>query len=285
MSERIDHRLRILLLAAFVAAPVLGSAGVIEINQAKALAGGVTPGDDPLFPVYLATSGSYILTSDLDLSVDGNPLNTHAILVNGADVTIDLNGFAIRGIAACAPPQPTTCTPEANGNGINAPFGSNLTVKNGTIRGMGKFGIFQPNGSGNYADLDLRHNAGGGLSGSGATVRNVRAQLNGGTGIFLMESVVTGCWANLNESRGIWALFSQVSRNVLSNNGDAGLNASQSLVSDNLISVNAGTDLDLSSSTWIGNSITFCNGPCFNAVSSLQLGNNSCENSLCIDPP
>jgi hypothetical protein len=33
--------------------------GVIEINQAKALAGGVTPGDTAGFPVALSAPGSY----------------------------------------------------------------------------------------------------------------------------------------------------------------------------------------------------------------------------------
>ena len=46
-------------------APALAVDGVIEINQARALAGGVTPGDTAGFPVSLNDSGSYRLTSDL----------------------------------------------------------------------------------------------------------------------------------------------------------------------------------------------------------------------------
>ena len=42
--------------------------GVIEINQAKALAGGVTTTDAAGFPVTLDASGSYRLTGDLTLA-------------------------------------------------------------------------------------------------------------------------------------------------------------------------------------------------------------------------
>ena len=39
--------------------------GVIEINQARALAGGVTIADAPGFPVTLVGNASYVITSDL----------------------------------------------------------------------------------------------------------------------------------------------------------------------------------------------------------------------------
>ena len=44
--------------------------GKIEINQAKALAGGVTATDAPGFPVTIDQSGSYLLTSDLTVPAD-----------------------------------------------------------------------------------------------------------------------------------------------------------------------------------------------------------------------
>ncbi len=49
-----------------LAGPALAVDGVIEINQASALAGGVTPGDSPGFPIHLNNSGAYRLTGDLD---------------------------------------------------------------------------------------------------------------------------------------------------------------------------------------------------------------------------
>ena len=42
--------------------------GVVEINQTRVLAGGVTASDTPGFPVTLDASGSYSLTGSLDVS-------------------------------------------------------------------------------------------------------------------------------------------------------------------------------------------------------------------------
>ena len=61
---------RIAALGPLTAALLLASAalavdGVIEINQARAAAGNVTPGDGPGFPVVISASGSYRLTSNL----------------------------------------------------------------------------------------------------------------------------------------------------------------------------------------------------------------------------
>ena len=52
----------ILLLTGTV--PAFAADGVIEINQARAKAGGVTPGDTPLFPVTISQPGSYRLTGN-----------------------------------------------------------------------------------------------------------------------------------------------------------------------------------------------------------------------------
>jgi hypothetical protein len=59
------HTKTFLLLAALLPLPALGIDGLVEINQAKALAGGVTASDAPGFPVTLDAQGSYVLTSNL----------------------------------------------------------------------------------------------------------------------------------------------------------------------------------------------------------------------------
>ena len=56
---------------------VAASPGAVEINQARALAGGVTPSDLPGFPVTIDGPGSFVLTGDLDLSAESPA--THAI--------------------------------------------------------------------------------------------------------------------------------------------------------------------------------------------------------------
>ena len=57
--------------------------GVIEINTAKALAGGVTTGDTPGFPVTISESGSYRLTGNLTVS-GGDPSTTSGIVVTAS---------------------------------------------------------------------------------------------------------------------------------------------------------------------------------------------------------
>ena len=64
-------------------------AGVITIDQAKAEAGGVTPGDAPGFPVTISQPGSYQLTSNLAVG----EMQVHGILVTSDHVTLNLNGF------------------------------------------------------------------------------------------------------------------------------------------------------------------------------------------------
>ena len=108
--------------------PALAADGVVEINQAKALAGGVTAGDTAGFPVTLFANGSYVLTSDLDLATPGAAPNTHAIVVNAGNVTIDLNGFSIFGSTQCGPPHPVVCTTFGTGNGIEVPSTDHLWV-------------------------------------------------------------------------------------------------------------------------------------------------------------
>jgi hypothetical protein len=71
----------LLLAATLVPLPGAAVDGVIEINQSRALAGGVTPGDAPGFPVTISARGSYRLTGNLDLTAPGaanDPVNTHA---------------------------------------------------------------------------------------------------------------------------------------------------------------------------------------------------------------
>ena len=79
-----------LMLVLAPAATALAADGVVEINQACALAG-CFAGDAAGFPVSITSSGSYVLTSDLA------PGATDAISIPADDVTVDLNGFTIAG--------------------------------------------------------------------------------------------------------------------------------------------------------------------------------------------
>src|SRR5690348_7192989 len=94
------------LFCAILALPYAASAadGVILIDQAAALAGSVTPGDAPGFPVTLSQPGSYRLSGNLTVP----DADTTAIQITADSVTLDLNGFTIAGPGGCTI-RPTAC--------------------------------------------------------------------------------------------------------------------------------------------------------------------------------
>jgi hypothetical protein len=87
----------------------------ITINQNKAVAGGVTPGDAAGFPITLSKPGRYVLTSNLY-----PPPGKNGIVITAFDVTIDFNGFLLQG----------------GGNAQNGIVGSNVNtvaIQNGVV--------------------------------------------------------------------------------------------------------------------------------------------------------
>jgi hypothetical protein len=113
----------ILALIAPPVAPVSAIDGEVLISQGAALAGGITPGDDPGFPVTISRSGKYKLRGNLNV-----PAGQHGIRVTAHYVTIDLNGFRIFGGGAAI-------------MGINGINRDGLTVMNGTISNFTSHGI------------------------------------------------------------------------------------------------------------------------------------------------
>jgi len=116
-----------MLLAVALALPAGASDGRHEISQAGVLAAGG-------FPYVITQPGSYLLTSDLT-----PPANVVGIRIDTDDVSIDLNGFAIRGGLVCVP---GSCTGTGPTYGIaasptNVATGRRCTVRNGTIKGAG----------------------------------------------------------------------------------------------------------------------------------------------------
>lgn len=111
--------------------------GVIEINQALADAGDVTPGDTAGMPVTLSQGGSYHLTGDLQLP----DASTVGILITADHVNIDLNGFSITGPTVCSgnpPGSALVCSPVGSGHGILV-SGSRrgVVIRNGAVNGAG----------------------------------------------------------------------------------------------------------------------------------------------------
>src|SRR6202011_4694295 len=126
------------LLMAALSCNMYAVDGVVLIDQNRALAGGVTPGDTPGFPVTISVSGSYRLSGNLTVP----DANTTAILITQDNVTIDLNGFSIIGPTVCVgSPTVTSCSPLGAGYGVDGGGHHSITVINGSVRGMGNSGI------------------------------------------------------------------------------------------------------------------------------------------------
>ncbi len=194
--------------------------GVLEINQSCALAaGGCFAGDSAGFPVTITGSAparSFRLTGDLGPIAPGDS----AIAVSTGPVTIDLGGFRIFGVVACSG-VPASCAPAGSGSGITG--GSDVTVRNGAIHGMGSDGVHLA-WSSKVEDMSLYHNGGDAieLTGEGLVRGNVitsnggdgihcGAQCaihdntstgNGGDGIEVTSGSATGNTAALNGARG-----------------------------------------------------------------------------------
>lgn len=204
------------------AGPAQAVDGVILINQTNAVNGNVTPGDEPGFPVTINRPGSYRLSGNLRVP----NADTDGIEINRNDVTLDLNGFRIAGPTVCLESPVTGCSP-------TSPFGAgvttlrdNITVVNGTVRGMGDIGI--------------------GVFGQGAHIEGVHAVSNGSRGIAAGDGIVFGNTANNNGDIGIdvRGLGSIVSKNTVGFNGGDGIRGN-GILTENVVVQNAGFGLSL----------------------------------------
>ncbi len=242
MSKRIWRRLSLACVLTVVPGSLFAVDGVILIDQSHALAGNLTPGDAPGFPVTITQSGSYRLSGNLMVP----DANTTAIVITADFVTIDMNGFSIIGPGTCAatfPTAPTKCSSPGTGVGIqaSAPSGPGpkaTKVMNGVVRGMGSHGLI--------------------LLGDGSYVEKVTADSNAGSG-FLINGSVIASTANLNGQLGISALV--VRDSIASSNAREGVDID-----------NDGVGSNITSFFNFGNGIQIFNGSVTNSTASQNVG-------------
>ena len=143
-----------------------------EVEPRTAINATNTPGDaDSLFKITLP--GSYYLTGNIT-----GVVGRHGIEIVASGVTLDLNGFELRGVAGSLDGMSTTVS------GL-----TNIGVVNGSVRTWGGDGI------------DL-----GSMTATNCRVDGVRASGNAGTGIRVGETTgVTNCEASNNVGSGIAA--------------------------------------------------------------------------------
>jgi hypothetical protein len=221
------------------ASPVRGSDGVIEISQSQIAAGSG-------FPYTITQPGSYLLTSNLVVSDE----NTTAIQIYASDVTVDLNGFAIKGPTVCTGGggNGTSCAPTGIGRGIYS-SGSyeSVTVRNGIVRGMGSNGVRVSSGRSRVENLIVISNGGAGVhTGWSATVWSCVISLNRTWGLGL------GAYSLLHESSivdngttGVTGSgFATIRNSSITGNGSTGIDTgSYGNISDNVVSQNGGTGI------------------------------------------
>lgn len=249
--------------------------GVIEINQTKALAGGITPGDDPGFPVTISQPGSYRLTGNLTVTAT----NISAIVVFFDDVTIDLNGFSITGPTVCSG-SPLSCNPQHGGRGVYSP-GSNLSVFNGTVRGM-QYGIVMGE-NGRIEKVHATSNSEYGIYGHEGTLVNSNTSYRNGYGIH-SQGPTTGNVANYNKFIGINAQSATVSNNTANNNGTIGIVSSGNVVVGNTVIGNGSHGLYSSGPLGYSNNVLINNnggGTNPQVFGGVQIGTNLCGSTVC----
>jgi hypothetical protein len=234
--------------------------GVTLIDQNKVTAGNVTPGDAPGFPVTISLPGSYRLAGNLTVP----NANTNAIVIAADHVTLDLNGFAILGPTDCSA-GPQNCVNTGSGMGIGTEVDHfNITIRNGTVKGMGRRGIFLLGDAhlveyvhaSDNADVGIFIFPGNGGSGGGSIAQHNTARHNG-IGIIVDDGLVT---------------------HNIANNNVVGIRNQIGSASYNMISSNFTLGLEQIFASYIGN--VFFNNP-NNVSGGLNLGQNLCLASVC----
>jgi hypothetical protein len=190
--------------------------GVIEMNDDCAAFGCFT-GDDPGYPITITAPGSYRLTSDLETG----STSTTLVEVTADSVSIDLNGFSMAGPVTCSGSS-LSCSATGSGHGIDAGNRENITIRNGTVRGMGNDGIRVCRGA-RLADLTVAENGDRGIEAQcpGARLTNVAVRENGGNGVSLGfgTSYLTDSTVFNNGGQGVFGGFCG---NVLMGGNDGG---------------------------------------------------------------
>jgi hypothetical protein len=205
------------------------------------------PGVPGSFPIVISQPGSYYLAEDIYGEAGANGIEIWA-----DDVTLDLNGFTVKGVAG-------------SGHGIAVPAGAvvvtNLSIHDGFIRDWDGDGICAASpcaatGGGAYRDLEARDNAGAGLRvGLRSSLVRVIADTNGGAGIYAdLTSTLSDCVANGNADVGIRVNTSILNDCVSKGNTTDGIQADWSAVSGCLVMGNGENGIEVgTNSVVVGN--------------------------------
>lgn len=190
--------------------------GVVEINQTTASEGDATIGDDtPGLPVIIAVPGSYRLTGDLTTA----DVNTDLVVITADNVTLDLNGFALRGPTTCTGSPQVTCSPSGLGRGVYS-TGGRTTILNGSVVGMPHHGLCVLQSR--IERVRAEHNGDDGINtATGSSIIDCRAVSNGGDGI-QGGGLLSQIAANDNAGYGLNLSINSAYSSVVVNDNDSG---------------------------------------------------------------
>lgn len=221
-------------LAAIITTAEAGE-GVIEINQALALEGGVTPGDAPGFPVTITEPGRYVLTGNLEVNASAS-----GIEIFSNDVDVDLRGFTIEFTGSGSHDLVTSIDEEER---IGYGF---ITVRNGTVKSSSNRGI---------------------RLGNSSSVVGMTVKLNAYTGVEmdsggrLEDSIILGnAWAGDGGPDGarLQSDASVLNNRIIANNGEGVTTFTDSIIRGNHVAGNDGLGINANGDgcTIVGNSVT-----------------------------
>lgn len=149
---------------------------------------GCFPGDAPGYPVEITIPGSYVLTSDLDVSAEPSPTTVSAIFVSAPAVDLDLAGFGLRGPVTCNG-QPLVCSaPAGSGVGVGTTAAAlGLHLHDGSISGFGAYGASLQGDAARLERIRFTNQRSTAVLvyGVGGRLEQLVVNRNGGAGIFL----------------------------------------------------------------------------------------------------
>jgi len=195
----------------------------VVITQAKALQGGVTPGDAAGFPIILSRPGSYRFGTNIQ-----PPASTIGIELKSPDITIDLNGFRLASAHAAV-------------IGILSTV-DRVTIHGGTITGFTGSAI-SDDGNNLAVENTLITLNGAGIDASPpSTVRvvNNSISVNGGDAIHCYNACqVEGNVLSANDGYGVdIAVAGTVLGNTIVDNHAGGITGQQVVFGNNFLSGN-----------------------------------------------
>ena len=195
------------LAAVLGCVPAFAVDGVILINQSSVLAAGG-------FPFNILQHGSYKLSSDLVV-----PAETNGIQISASGVTLDLNGFSIRGPILC---QGTVCSPHNNDTRAIFFVSDRTTIRNGYINGVST-GILGELGGGTIEDMHITATDSFGIITINTSVRHSEVFGTAGLGLACSQCAVLENMIFENAKGGVNLGGGIFGGNVVSSNGDNNL--------------------------------------------------------------